>query len=79
MLPVTVQFIVAMLAYGLNKRMVRKAEYLREENRVLKEGVRPLERTVTGCRAWCSNRSAAVCAGNGQGWVDPLPRLTNGR
>jgi len=40
MLPVTVQFIVAMLAYGLNERMVRKAEYLREENRVLKEAVR---------------------------------------
>jgi putative transposase len=40
MLPVTVQFIVAMLAYGLNERMVRKAEYLREENRVLKEALR---------------------------------------
>jgi hypothetical protein len=33
MLPVTVQFLVAMLAYGLNERMARKAEYLREENR----------------------------------------------
>ena len=40
MLPVTVQFIVAMLAYGLNERMARKAEYLREENRVLKEALR---------------------------------------
>ena len=40
MLPVTVQFLVAMLAYGLNERMARKAEYLREENRVLKEALR---------------------------------------
>ena len=40
MLPVTVQFIVAMLAYALNERMARKAEYLREENRVLKEALR---------------------------------------
>jgi len=40
MLPVTVQFIVAMLAYALNERMVRKVEYLREENRVLKEAIR---------------------------------------
>jgi transposase len=36
MLPLTVQFLVAMLAYGLNERMARKAEYVREENRVLK-------------------------------------------
>jgi hypothetical protein len=28
-----------MLAYGLNERMARKAEYLREENRVLKEAL----------------------------------------
>ena len=40
MLPVTIQFIVAMFAYGLNERMARKAEYLREENRVLKEALR---------------------------------------
>jgi hypothetical protein len=40
MLSVTVQFIVAMLAYGLNERMARKAEYLREENRVMKEALR---------------------------------------
>jgi len=39
MLPVTVQFLVAMLAYGLNERMARKAEYLREANRVLKEAL----------------------------------------
>jgi transposase len=37
MFPLTVQFLVAMLAYGLNERMARKADYLREENRVLKE------------------------------------------
>jgi putative transposase len=40
MLPVTVQFIVAMLAYALNERMARKAEYLCEENRLLKESLR---------------------------------------
>ena len=39
MLPLTVQFLVAMLAYGLNERMARKADYLREENRVLKEAL----------------------------------------
>jgi hypothetical protein len=39
MLPVPVQFIVAMLAYALNERMARKGEYLREENRVLKEAL----------------------------------------
>ena len=44
MLPVTVQFLVAMFASGLNERMARKAEYLREENRVLKEALR----TATG-------------------------------
>ena len=40
MLPITVQFLVAMLAYALNERMARKADYLREENRVLKEAIR---------------------------------------
>ena len=39
-LPLTVQFIIAMLAYALNERMARNAEYLREENRVLKEALR---------------------------------------
>jgi hypothetical protein len=39
-LPVTVQFLVAMFAYGLNERMARKAEYLREDDRVLKEALR---------------------------------------
>jgi len=40
MLPVTVRFLVAMLAYDLNERTARKAEYLREENRGLKEALR---------------------------------------
>ena len=44
MLPVTVQFIVAMLAYALNERMARRLEYLQEEVRVLKEALR----TATG-------------------------------
>jgi hypothetical protein len=37
MLPLTIQFLGAMLAYALNERMACKAEYLREENRVLKD------------------------------------------
>jgi putative transposase len=40
MLAITVQFLVAMLAYGLNERMARKADHLREENRVLEEAIR---------------------------------------
>jgi len=40
MLPITVQFIVAMLAYALNERMARRLDYLQEENRVLKDAVR---------------------------------------
>jgi hypothetical protein len=40
MLPVTVQFIVAMLAYALNERTARRLDYLQEENRVLKEALR---------------------------------------
>jgi len=40
MLPVTVQFIVAMLAYALNERMARRLDYLQEENRVLKDAFR---------------------------------------
>ena len=40
MFPVTVQFLVAMLACGLHERMARKADYLREENRVLKDALR---------------------------------------
>ena len=36
MLPVTVQLLVAMLAYALNERMARRLDYLREENRVLR-------------------------------------------
>jgi transposase len=39
MFPVTVQFIVAMLAYALNERMARRLDYLQEENRVLKEAL----------------------------------------
>ena len=37
MLPVTLQFIVAMLTYALNEEMARRVEYLQEEVRVLKE------------------------------------------
>ena len=31
MLPVTLQFIVAMIAYAINERMARRLDYLREE------------------------------------------------
>ena len=37
MLPVTVQYSVAMLAYAVNERMARRVECLQEEVRVLKE------------------------------------------
>jgi hypothetical protein len=40
MLPITVQFVVAMLAYALSERMARKVEYLCEENRLLKDALR---------------------------------------
>ena len=40
MLPVTVRFIVAMLAYALNEPMARRLDYLQEENRVLEEALR---------------------------------------
>ena len=36
MLPVTLQFIVAMIAYAINQRMARRVDYLREEVLVLK-------------------------------------------
>jgi hypothetical protein len=39
MLPVTVQFLIAMLAHALNERMSRRVEYLQEEVRVLKEAL----------------------------------------
>lgn len=39
MLPVTVQFIVAMLAYAINERMARRIDYLHEEVRVVKEAL----------------------------------------
>jgi putative transposase len=39
MLPVTFQFIIAMVAHAINERMARRAEYLQEEVRVLKEAL----------------------------------------
>jgi hypothetical protein len=39
MLPVTVQFLIAMIAHALNERMARRVEYLQEEVRVLKEAL----------------------------------------
>ncbi len=39
MLPVTLQFIIAMVAHALNERMARRLDYLQEEVRVLKEAL----------------------------------------
>jgi putative transposase len=39
MVPVTLQFIVAMIAYAINERMARRVDYLREEVLVLKEAL----------------------------------------
>jgi len=39
MLPVTLRFIIAMIACALNERMARKARYLQEEARVFKEAL----------------------------------------
>ncbi len=37
MLPVTLQFIIAMFAHAISEQMARRVEYLQEEIRVLKE------------------------------------------
>lgn len=39
MLPVTFQFLIAMVAYATNERMARKLDYVQEEVRVLKEAL----------------------------------------
>src|SRR5665213_3967771 len=39
MLPVTFQFLIAMVAYAINERMARKLDYVQEEVRVLKEAL----------------------------------------
>jgi hypothetical protein len=39
MLPATLRFIIAMIAYAINERMARKVDYLREEVLVLKEAL----------------------------------------
>jgi putative transposase len=39
MLPATLQFIIAMIAYALDERMARRVDYLQEEVRVLKEAL----------------------------------------
>ena len=39
MLPAPFQFIIAMIAYAINQRMVRRIDYLQEEVRVLKEAL----------------------------------------
>ncbi len=39
MLPMTFQFIIAMIAYAINERMARRIDYLHEEVRVPREGL----------------------------------------
>ena len=45
MLPVTVQFLIAMVAHAIHERMARQFDYVLEEVRVLKESLR----AATGC------------------------------
>ena len=40
MLPLTLQFLVAMIAFAINERLQRKLDYALEEVRVLKESLR---------------------------------------
>ncbi len=40
MLPLTVRFLIAMMAHAINERMARQLDYLLEEVRVLKESLR---------------------------------------
>ncbi len=37
--PMTLQFLIAMIAYAINERMARKMEYMQEEVRILKEAL----------------------------------------
>jgi putative transposase len=39
MLPLTLQFLIAMVAHAINERMARRIDYLQEEVRVLKEAL----------------------------------------
>jgi hypothetical protein len=39
MLPLTFQFLIAMVAHAINERMARRIDYLQEEVRVLKEAL----------------------------------------
>ena len=48
-LPVTFQFIIAMVAHALNERLARRGDYLQEEVRVLREALA----TATGKSRIC--------------------------
>jgi hypothetical protein len=50
MLPAPLQFIIAMVAYAINQRIVRRVEYLQEEVRVLKEALVAARKAVQ--RPW---------------------------
>ncbi|HVZ34440.1 MAG TPA: hypothetical protein VG963_18555 [Polyangiaceae bacterium] len=39
MLPVMLQFIIAMVAHAINERMARRVEYVQEEFRALREAL----------------------------------------
>jgi hypothetical protein len=39
MLPLTIQFVIAMVAHAINERIARRLDYLQEEVRVLKEAL----------------------------------------
>jgi hypothetical protein len=63
-LPVTIQFMLALIAYAINERMARRLEYLQEEVRVLKETLA----TATGnSRIPVHRRAAPTPCHQGQG------------
>jgi hypothetical protein len=49
-LPATLQFLIAMIAYAINQRMQRKLDYTQEEVRVLKDILVAL--TGSGSGSW---------------------------
>jgi hypothetical protein len=62
MLPLTIQFVIAMVAHAINQRMARRLDYLLEELCVLKETLavatvlRDLEPSYL-CEASCRNQA----------------------
>jgi hypothetical protein len=49
MLPVTLQFLIALIAYAINERMARRVDYLREEVHPPSEAT--TDDLLVGCRS----------------------------